>query len=329
MSLGVTIGKFYPFHRGHDHLIQSAKAQVERLVVVVGQRPQQELPGALRASWIEELHPEVEVVVTLEDIPNEPEPWATRTLELLGRAPDLAFTSEDYGEAWATAMGCAHVAVDPPRASFPTSGTALRADLAANWDWLTPPAKAHFARRVVVVGVESSGTTTLTRALAERYRTTWAPEYGRAYWEGRRYLEDSHAWSPADFRRIATGQRACEEDLARRANRVLFCDTDVLATAVWERRYLGPETPLRWDLGGARRDLYLLTAPDFPFVQDGTRESEHLREVAHEWFLEALEGQEAPWLLLEGSSEDRLAQATAAVDPLLRWDPLEDPTQAG
>jgi HTH-type transcriptional regulator, transcriptional repressor of NAD biosynthesis genes len=325
MSLGVTIGKFYPLHRGHDHLIRSAKAQVERLVVIVGERPGQELSGSLRASWIRELHPEVEVVVSPEDIPNEPGPWAERTLAILGQAPDLAFTSEDYGQAWAEAMGCPHVAVDPPRATCPTSGTALRADLAQHWGWLTPPAKAHFCRRVVVVGVESSGTTTLARALAEHFRTTWAPEYGRSYWEGRRYLRDADQWSSSDFERIAAGQRACEEDLARRAERVLFCDTDPLATAVWERRYLGPETPLRWDLGGARRDLYLLTAPDFPFVQDGTRESEHLRAEAQEWFLEALEAQGAPWILLEGSLEDRLTRAREAVQPLLSWAPLGDP----
>ena len=53
---------------------------------------------------------------------------------------------------------------------------------------LTGPAKAHFAKRVVVVGVESSGTTTLAEALAEHYHTVWVPEYGRFYWEGRRYL---------------------------------------------------------------------------------------------------------------------------------------------
>jgi len=326
VTLGVTIGKFYPFHRGHDHLIRAAKAQVERLVVVVGQRPDQELPGPLRAAWIRELHPEVEVLLTPEDIPNEPGPWAERTLALLeGRRPDLAFTSEDYGLAWATEMGARHVSVDRPRATCPTSGSALRSDLAGHWEWLTPPAKAYFARRVVVLGVESSGTTTLARALAEHYQTTWVPEYGRAYWEGRRYLRDAEAWSPDDFSRIAAGQRASEEDLARRAERVLICDTDPLATAVWERRYLGPETPLRWDLGGARRDLYLLTAPDFPFVQDGTRESEHLRGSAHQWFREALESQSAPWVLLEGSLEDRLRRAREAIAPLLEWAPMASP----
>ena len=325
--LGVTVGKFYPFHCGHDHLLRVAQAQVEQLVVVVGQRPGQALPGALRAGWIREEHPQVEVLLAEEDIPEAPEPWAERTLALLsGRRPDLAFTSEDYGAAWAQAMGCAHVSVDPPRERFAISGTALRADLGAHWDLLTPPAKAHFARRVVVLGVESSGTTTLAQALAERYATTWVPEYGRSYWEGRRYAPDAQEWSPQDFVRIARGQLAAEADLARRARRVLICDTDPLATAVWERIYRGPANPLRWDLEGARpRDLYLLTAPDFPFVQDGTREREHLRAQAHAWFEEALRAQERPWVLVSGSPEERLAQACAWIEPLLQFDPLPSP----
>ena len=50
-------------------------------------------------------------------------------------------------------MGCAHQRLDTRL----TTATELRADLASQWDWLTPPAKAHFCKRVVVIGVESSG----------------------------------------------------------------------------------------------------------------------------------------------------------------------------
>ena len=63
--LGVTVGKFYPLHLGHAHLLREASRQVDRLVVVVGFRPGQELPGELRAGWIRELFPEAEVVLSL------------------------------------------------------------------------------------------------------------------------------------------------------------------------------------------------------------------------------------------------------------------------
>jgi NadR type nicotinamide-nucleotide adenylyltransferase len=326
VSLGVTVGKFYPFHLGHDLLIRRAKAQVEQLVVLVGFKPGQQLSGALRADWVREAHPDVEVIEVLEDIPEAPEPWGQRALEVLGRAPAVAFTSEDYGEAWAEAMGCRHQLIDLERESFPISGTALREDLGAGWSMLTAPAKAHFTRRVRVLGVESSGTTTLARALAERLNTAWVPEYGRWYWEGRRHAPTAETWSADEFRRIARGQQACEDDLARQANRVLVCDTDALATHVWHRRYRGHYDPVVEALAAERRyDLTLLTAPDFPFVQDGTRESEAIRHAMHGWFVDVLKAEGGSYRLLEGSPEERLAAALEAVEPLLRFDPLEAP----
>lgn len=323
MRLGVTIGKFYPFHLGHDLLVREAKARCDRLVVIVGWKPGQALPGELRASWLREAHPDVEVLLALEDVPDAPEPWARRTLEeLRGRRPEVAFTSEPYGEPWAAAMGCRHEAIDVARARVPTSGTALREDLGRHWEFLTPPAKAHFARRVVVLGVESSGTTTLATALAERLRTVWVPEVGRAWWEARRHLDAP--WTEADFLAIARRQAALEDDLARLANRVLICDTDPLATTVWHRRYLGARSTALEAFAATRAaDLHLLTAPDFPFVQDGTREDGPHRTAMHAWFKDALAGRSH--LELTGPPEARLAAALAAIEPLLRWEPLPAP----
>lgn len=327
MTLGVTIGKFYPFHLGHDLLIREAKARVDRLVVVVGWRPGQALSGDLRAGWIRSLHPDVEVVTALEDIPEAPEPWAVRTLELLGgRIPDVAFTSESYGPAWARAMGARHLGVDPERRRFPISGREIRADPGAHWDMLTPPARAHFARRVCVLGAESSGTTTLARALARHYRTAWVPEYGRWYWEGRRYTPGAAVWEAVEFARIARGQVRWEDDLAPLANRLLVCDTDPLATLVWQWRYLGAVSAEVEELAARSRcELYLLTEPDFAFVQDGTRESESERERMHDRFRDALETSGRPFLRLAGDPETRLAEAVRRVDPLLRLPAIPGP----
>lgn len=327
MSLGVTIGKFYPLHLGHDLLIREAKAQVDRLVVIVGFRPDQALPGSLRAEWIREMHPDVEVIPALEDIPEAPEPWAQRTLDLLGgRIPDVAFTSESYGGAWAQALGARHVGVDPDRKAFPISGRQIRANPGAHWRFLTPPVKAHLARRVCVLGVESSGTTTLARALARHHRTAWVPEYGRWYWEGRRYTRHAADWRAHEFVRIAEGQRRWERDLAQLADRLLVCDTDALATLVWQRRYLGTTSAELEALAFARpAELYLLTEPDFPFVQDGTREGERLRWRMHGWFRETLAASGAHFVMVSGGHRNRLRSALRETAQLLSFPPLADP----
>jgi len=327
MTLGITIGKFYPFHLGHHYLIEQAKAQVDHLVVLIGYKPTQMLPVSLRANWIRVLHPDVEVIEVLEDIPDAPQPWAERALVVLqGRQPNFAFTSETYGEPWAALMGAAHRAIDLQRTHFPISGTQLRQDLSTHWPMLTPPAKAYFAKRICVVGVESSGTTTLAQSLAQHYQTVWVPEYGRWYWEGRRYTPGAEQWDTYEFVQIAKGQMNWEDDLAMRANRLLICDTDPLATHIWHRRYTGTYSKVVEQIADSRPyDLYILTTPDFAFVQDGTREGEPIRLEMHQWFTEVLDQKGKPYITVKGAHEQRMTDAIAAINSLLVFPTLDAP----
>ena len=185
---------------------------------------------------------------------------------------------------------------------------------------LTPPVKAHFAVRVCVIGVESSGTTTLATSLAEHYQTVWVPEFGRYYWEAKRYSRDEARWTTDEFVSIARGQAHWEDTIARLARRLVVCDTDPLATHVWHRRYLGSYSQAVEVVADSRHyDLYLLTEPDFDFVQDGTREVEDpMRERMYEWLVEVLETKKRPFIQVAGAPDARLADAAAAIDPLLR-----------
>jgi HTH-type transcriptional regulator, transcriptional repressor of NAD biosynthesis genes len=324
MTLGITVGKFYPFHMGHDFLIKQAKAQVDKLVVIVSYKPEQVIRGEIRANWIQEMHPDVEVILGIDDLPaNKWDLWSRRTFELLkGRQPDIVFTSEVYGDDWAQSIGCKHIIIDLEREKFSISGSMLRHDLSQYWDMLTPPVKAHFAKRVCCIGVESSGTTTLAQNLAEHYQTVWIPEYGRWYSQGRRYLNDQ--WETHEFVKIADGQIRWEDDLAYQANRLVVCDTDALATHVWHKRYVGHFTPVVEAIADSRHyDLYLLTEPDFEFVQDGTRDGEHIRMEMHRWFIDELIRKNRPFIQVQGSRQNRIIQATQGIDKLLVFSKLE------
>jgi NadR type nicotinamide-nucleotide adenylyltransferase len=236
---------------------------------------------------------------------------------VLPARPDIAFTSESWGDGWADLMGATHVSIDPDRTRFPISADVLRADLGANFGWLIPAARAGLARRVVVIGAESTGKTTLAQDLAGSLETVWVPEYGRWYWEGRSYLADQ-GWDTDEFRRITAAQRSLEADLARRAaHGVVICDTDALVTAVWHERYMGfPDPGLEAGLTEARPDLYLLCSPDFAWVQDGTRESNHRRDWMQEAMAERARATGAQVVVLTGPPEQRLARAHEVVRPL-------------
>ena len=94
--------------------------------------------------------------------------------------------------------------------------------------------RAWFVKRVVVIGAESTGKTTLARQLAEHFDTVWVPEFGREHWErkiaGLRVTDPPPSWSSDEFVEIATEQQRRENAAARVANRVLFCDTNAFAT---------------------------------------------------------------------------------------------------
>jgi HTH-type transcriptional regulator, transcriptional repressor of NAD biosynthesis genes len=317
--VGVVIGKFYPPHRGHGYLIDTALAAVDELTVIVCGKPEQAIPVELRAAWLRELHPAARVLAIDDWYPDDDSRlWAELTIGWLGRAPDVVFTSEDYGEAWARHLGCRHVLVDRARRVVPCSGTAIRRDPLAAWDYLEPPVRAFLAKRVCVVGAESSGTTTMARALAAHYDTAWVPEYGREYSELKVARGDFGTWTTDEFVHIAAEQCRREDEAAHRANRLLICDTDAFATGIWHRRYVGSRAPAVEAIADGRRyDLYLLTDADIPFVQDGLRDGEHIRRWMHDLFAAELAAQGRPYALLAGPHEARLARAVGLIDRLV------------
>ncbi|MEI6043827.1 MAG: AAA family ATPase [Chloroflexota bacterium] len=319
MSRGVIIGKFYPPHRGHKYLIETGRAQVDQLTVIVCRKDGQ-IPNAdLRATWLQEIHPDVEVLV-IEDIPPEDDSqaWAEYTIQSLGYVPEVVFTSEDYGDPYAYYLGCHHVLVDKARQVVPCSGTAIRHSPLSCWDFLEPCVRAYYARRICVIGAESSGTTTMAQALAQHYQTVWVPEYGREYSEKKLQGPEADLWTSSEFVQIATEQCRQEDEAARYANRLLICDTDAFATSIWHLRYLNARSPeVETIAATSHYDLYLLTDVDIPFVQDGTRDGEHIRHWMHNVFETELKALGQPYVILSGSHQQRLETAIKVIESIL------------
>lgn len=317
---GLVIGKFWPPHRGHAYLIEEALAGCRELTVAVCDHPAQSPPPAtLRAAWLREMFPAARVVLVRDlERDDDSQAWADYVPRCLGWTPDVVFSSEPYGPVFARLMGAAHRSVDPERTLIPCSGTQVRACPSSAWDFLTPPARAWYVVRICALGAESTGTTTLARDLAEHLETAWVPEYGRDYWVEK--MERGHLdWSSDEFLHIAREQARREDTLAREARRILVCDTDAFTTTVWHERYVGTPHPEVENLAEQRRapgtaiSLYLLTPPDVPFEQDGTRDGEHIRDWMQQRFIERLEATSRPWIQVSGSRLERVEQAVRAI----------------
>ena len=321
MTTGLVAGKFDPPHRGHALLIDTARARCDRLIVLLFDYEEQTVPAAVRAGWLREIHAGVDVRVfptlnyrrlTPEDAAHE----ATRVREFVGERVDMFFSSEDYGELIATALGARHFDVDRERALVPITGTMIRRAPAANLDWLEAPVRAYYVPRVCVIGSESTGKSTLCARLADRYATEWVGEYGREY-SLEKLRNGLHGqWVENEFVHIAFEQQRREDDAARRASPVLICDTDALATLVWAERYLD-RVPSRWPLPPSRIALYLMPYPDVPFVPDQIRDGEHKRYWMYERLTELLASLARPFVVLRGTYEERYEQARREIDALL------------
>ena len=271
---GLVLGKFLPPHRGHVHLCEVAQRMCDELTIVVASLPSEPIDGALRAAWMRELFPHAEVVRHTAELPQEPAAhpefwrlWRESLRACVPRPVHRVFSSDRYGLRLAAELGAAWIPVDPGRATFPVSGTAIRRDPMRHFGELPRCVRPHYARRVSVFGGESTGKSTLAASLARACETVWVPEFARAYLESRGGVLARH-----DIDAIGEGQIAVEDALARDANRVLICDTDPLLTVVWSEVMFGDAPAWLRDAAHARRyDLTLLCDVDLPWVDDLVR----------------------------------------------------------
>ena len=168
--------------------------------------------------------------------------------------------------------------------------------------------------RIAILGAESSGKSVLAEALAQHYKTVWAPEYLREF-------VDQHQRAPKEEEQILIAQSQLEREtvLTAQANQWLFCDTTPLMTAMYSRHYFKRVDAELTALESRHDyDFTLVTAPDFPWTADGLqRESAAVREHIHQELVQMLDEREIPFLLVDGSLSNRVEQVQFALDFLL------------
>lgn len=186
---GLVLGKFYLFHAGHQALIRAALRACDRVTVELLGSQVETIPLEVRAEWLREEHPTAHVVAAMDEARvdfDDPAAWDEHMVvisELLPAPVDAVFSSDAYGEELARRLDATWVQVDPGRVFNPVSGTAVRPDLTEHWAELPAPVRAWLTERVVVLGAESTGTTTLAERLAADLGTHCVPEYGRLWSE--------------------------------------------------------------------------------------------------------------------------------------------------
>ncbi len=169
-------------------------------------------------------------------------------------------------------------------------------------------------KRILILGPESTGKSTLAEKLAMHFEEPWVPEVAREYLEK---LDRPYAYE--DLLQIGKQQMQLEDELAMQAQHFLFCDTDLRVIQVWSQHRYGKVDP--WVLEElARRtyDLILLCAPDLPWQSDPLREHPEfeMRQQFFEIYQQLSQTSGIPWILISGDTDKRLSTAIQVVGSL-------------
>lgn len=173
--------------------------------------------------------------------------------------------------------------------------------------------------KIVLFGPESTGKTTLSRQLAEYYKTVWVAEFARDYLQ-KKWDNEQKICEQKDILPIAIGQINLENELAKKANKVLICDTDLLETKVYSEEYYGGfvEPKLNKAVSENEYDIYFLTYIDTPWTPDDLRDRPEQREEMFKAFEKALINHNKKYVLLKGNKETRFKKAIEIIDKLLK-----------
>lgn len=169
-------------------------------------------------------------------------------------------------------------------------------------------------KKIVIIGGESTGKSTLCEQLASHFKTNWTPEFAREYIENLNRI-----YNQSDLTEIAKGQIILENKMLIDANEFLFCDTDLYVIKVWsEHKYNNCDNQILNLIANQNHDAYILTAPDIPWIDDPLRENpgEKDRKYFFNLYKDIVEAHYKPFCIIEGNEQERLQKAVEFVNQL-------------
>ena len=160
-------------------------------------------------------------------------------------------------------------------------------------------------RKIIITGPESSGKTTLSKALSSILNVAWVPEYSRQY-----LTEQNGKYHYDDLRKIAQGQLEMEKRFGAIEAEFLILDTSFLVLKIWsEKKYRKADPYILNRLELEQKSIYLLCKPDIPWQADALRESENERDELFECYHEFLKTNKSLFTVVDGSQKNRLKKS--------------------
>lgn len=322
MKRGLVIGKFLPPHKGHVALLDFAAKQCDELIVSISDAKDDVIDPALRLNWLKHLFkdkPAIRFYLLEDNFDNVQLPLEERTkvwAEVIHKTyppVDFVYSSEAYGQPFAKHLSAKHVSFDADRKQIPVSASQIRKSPFQYWDFIPEIVKPHFVKKICFYGAESTGKSVMSKKMAEKYQTVFVPEVARE-------MITSNTFNREDIIAIGREQTARVFAQLKKANKILFCDTDVITTQIYSRHYLKVVPPFLYELERmVQYDLYFLFEIDTEWVNDGLRDqgSAEARQNMHQIFKEELDRRKINYITVQGSWDEREKIITTAIDLVL------------
>ena len=320
MKRGLVIGKFMPIHNGHIALINFAASQCDELIVSMSFTPADKIDPVLRFEWIKEIfknQSKVKPALIPDDFDDEILPinertniWAIRMQEVYPKI-DILFSSEFYGAPFAFNLQAEHILFDEPRKSIPISATLIRNHPFQYWEFIPKEVRPYFVKKICFYGPESTGKSTMAEKMALHYQTTFVPEVARE-------LINSNDITIDDIIEIGTAQTERVKEKTNSANKLVFCDTDLITTKIYSQYYLNEVPQILNDLEKEIcYDLYFLLDIDVEWVADHLRDFGDRRLEMFNLFKSELEKRGIAYIQISGDYKTREEKIRKIIDSIL------------
>lgn len=334
--VGMYGGSFDPLHLGHVHNMIKAAALCEELYIVISWcHKRDKTSPKLRCRWILNCTrhlPGVKILM-IEDNALSKEQynaanfWEQGACDIkaaIGKPIDVVFCGSDYrGTGRFEALyGPESEVVYFDRTQVPISSTQIRSNPLQYWDYLPAVCRPYYTKKVLLVGGESTGKSTLVQNLAIAYNTSFVSEVGRDTCD---YAGGEELMNVEDLYENLLRQKIHIMDALKSANRVLFVDTDAITTLFYAHFLLTKEEEIAKCTHLAEAinaitdwDLVLFLEPTVEFVQDGTRSDiiAAAREKYSEQIKQLLTRHQVRFICLDGSYYERFTQAQEQLQAL-------------
>lgn len=321
---GVVVGKFCPLHKGHELLIEHALAECDEVMVISYTSVNYGFPAGLRERWLKELFPTAKIIVKSHGMPDDNadgelhRAFCAEIMRENDFIPDAIFSSEDYGAGFAAfvskifGMSVSHVCVDAARVIVPISGTAMRScpRESAMWQKYTSPPVCESPLRVLFIGPESSGKSTISSFLAHKTGRPVIAEYGRTLYEEKGSLDFE------DMVLIGRMQLQFESDAMELGADLIFCDTSPLVTQFYSQEWYGRVDPELAEMVKTQYDIIFFCTRDFGYIDDGTRSGVEFGTKQIAYYEKNLT---QPYYFLSGSVEERAEVVLKIIRETFPW----------